>query len=200
VPAEVVNAAGEPLGRDVRTLIETALRAVGTVRMAPDRRPRGGRPREGEEMVNADTDLGPSWPAFGLRSSLGDRDAGDGGGDGAVLPSQVQAEPDWRQAAWGEIALRQAILEDAIACFQRQFSSGGQRARRLGREAEHWLFRDERRWAFSFHSVCEALGVEARAVRRWLADWRESRRGAPRMRRSHMVLSRSRRRRRRAAA
>jgi hypothetical protein len=148
---------------------------------------------------DADSGVESTWRVFGSSIALDDIESTGGAGSGAVLPSQIQVPPDWRQAASGEIALRQAILEDAITCFQKQFSSKGQMARRLGREAESWIFRDERRWPFSFVAVCEALGIEPRAVRRWLARW-VAREAKPRLRRSHMVLSRAGRRRRRAAA
>ena len=152
-------------------------------------------------MVNdADSGAESTWPVPGPSIALDEIGAAGGGGTGAVLPSQLQVCPDWRHAAVGEVALRQAILEDAIACFQKQFSTRSQNARRLGREAEHWLFGEERRWAFSFPSVCEALGIEPRAVRSWLACWLAARGVKPRLRRSHMVQSQAGRRRRRAAA
>jgi hypothetical protein len=113
----------------------------------------------------------PTPPAAGPRPKA--RFAGGANGDprsavAGLLPSQFFAAPDWRHAANGEVALRLAILEDAISCFERQFSVAGLRARQLGREAERWIFRDDRRSPFSYRSVCEAVGVEPISLRRWL--------------------------------
>ncbi len=49
-----------------------------------------------------------------------------------------------------EGALMCAVLEDAVDCFQKQFVCASPRAKRLGQEAEAWLFSDNSKWAFSF--------------------------------------------------
>ena len=65
----------------------------------------------------------------------------------------------------------QAILEDAISCFQKQFITNSRRAQRLAREAEEWRFTDDYRWPFSFMNICAALGLEPEYLRRGRKPW-----------------------------
>jgi len=58
----------------------------------------------------------------------------------------------------GVKGLLHAVLEESIRCFL------GNDAR-LRFEAEQWIESGDRRWAFSFVTVCEALGLEPSAVR-----------------------------------
>ena len=58
----------------------------------------------------------------------------------------------------GVKGLLHAVLEESIRCFL------GADAR-LRFEAEQWIESGDRRWAFSFVTVCEALGLEPSAVR-----------------------------------
>lgn len=58
----------------------------------------------------------------------------------------------------GVKGLLHAVLEESIRCFL------GSDAR-LRFEAEQWIESGDRRWAFSFVTVCEALGLEPSAVR-----------------------------------
>jgi hypothetical protein len=117
----------------------------------------------------------------------------------SLVPSQFFDGADWRRVARGEVALRLAILEDAICCFEREGDVAGAGARRLARDAERWLFRDESCGPFSFLEVCDALGIEPGPLRRWLRARRERRRqgdmhGAGRVpvRRRHVVMRRGR--------
>lgn len=66
-----------------------------------------------------------------------------------VLPSEHSS---------GVKGLLYAVLEESIRCFL------GSDAR-LRFEAEQWIESGDRRWAFSFVTVCEALGLEPSAVR-----------------------------------
>jgi hypothetical protein len=63
-----------------------------------------------------------------------------------------------------------AVLEDAFLCFQKKFAKE-RRFTRLAREAERWFFSDASRWAFSFLSVCNALGLEPEYIRKKLKHW-----------------------------
>ena len=84
----------------------------------------------------------------------------------AVLPEQFFAHSSGTQT--GIHALMQAILEDALACFQKQFETNTSRARRLGKEAEEWMLTDDHGWPFSFINICDALGLEPEYFRRHL--------------------------------
>jgi hypothetical protein len=58
----------------------------------------------------------------------------------------------------GVKGLLHAVLEESIRCFLGS-------DQRLRTEAEQWIESGDRRWAFSFVTVCEALGLEPTAVR-----------------------------------
>ena len=74
-----------------------------------------------------------------------------------------------------EAALMCAVLEDGLDCFQQQFISDTRRAKRLGQEAEEWLFSDDSNWAFSFVTICAALDLSPGYIRRRLKHSNESR-------------------------
>ena len=89
-------------------------------------------------------------------------------GPGAVLPAHVSDGVRWDADTSGARALMLAVLEDAVRCiengrWQRRF-----RARRLAAEAEAWVRCDRADWPFSFCNICEALGIDADAMRRRL--------------------------------
>jgi hypothetical protein len=62
-----------------------------------------------------------------------------------------------------ETALLCAVLEDAFACL---YSA---REAEVVEEARGWFFAEEASSLFSFRSVCEALGLDARDIRNRLA-------------------------------
>jgi hypothetical protein len=72
-----------------------------------------------------------------------------------------------------EAALMCAVLEDAVDCFQKQFVCASRRARRLGQEAEAWLFSDNSKWAFSFLSICTTLDLGPQYIRQGLKRWHD---------------------------
>jgi hypothetical protein len=72
-----------------------------------------------------------------------------------------------------EAALMCAVLEDAVECFQKQFVCASRRTKRLGREAEAWLFSDCSKWAFSFLSICTALDLGPQYIRQGLRRWND---------------------------
>ena len=67
-----------------------------------------------------------------------------------------------------EAALMCAILQDAVENFQAQLVCTTQRAKRLGEEAEAWLFSDDLHWVFSFLSICAALDLCPEYIRNGL--------------------------------
>ncbi len=74
-----------------------------------------------------------------------------------------------------EKRLMLAVLEDAIASFQRAFV---QPCIELPVETvedydvESWLESDDMTWPFSFASICQALDMEPEYLRSGLRDWR----------------------------
>ena len=78
---------------------------------------------------------------------------------------KVQTEPEKR--------LLLAVLEDALACYQKHFSSRGGRGMRLFRETEEWIFREDSTRPFSFTNICEVVGFDPQYIRSGLLKWRE---------------------------
>jgi hypothetical protein len=60
-----------------------------------------------------------------------------------------------------------AVLEEAIKSYRTLVFSGG---RRLA-EVEAWIWSDDNRYAFSFRSICDVLGLSATRVRQSLRTW-----------------------------
>jgi hypothetical protein len=60
-----------------------------------------------------------------------------------------------------------AVLENAVECFQKQFVSATRRAKRLGEEAEEWLFSDDCGWtspSFPFAPGLSGSGVHPAGI------------------------------------
>ncbi|MBP1684564.1 MAG: hypothetical protein H6Q33_707 [Deltaproteobacteria bacterium] len=79
----------------------------------------------------------------------------------------------------GEWLLIIAVLEDAIACFQKYLFARDPHGQRLFREAWDWIMlppprptpRDEDAPGFSFEYICDVLGLEPDYLRRGLRNW-----------------------------
>ena len=106
------------------------------------------------------------------------RSAFDGPGEThLVSPAPVLPEQFYLRAAGsahpasGVRALMGAMLEDAIACVQKQTLTPSRRNHRLAREAEQWILTDNTTWVFSFLNVCAALGLEPDYLRAKLDQW-----------------------------
>jgi hypothetical protein len=72
-----------------------------------------------------------------------------------------------------EKKLMLAILEDAIACFQKYIFARDGKGKALFREAEEWVQEKGNEGIFSFDSVCEALGFNPDYVRRGMTEWKD---------------------------
>jgi hypothetical protein len=71
-----------------------------------------------------------------------------------------------------EKKLMLAVLEDAIACFQKYVFARDGKGRRLFQEAEDWVQDTNSDWLFSFPNVCETLGLNPDYLRQGLAHWK----------------------------
>jgi hypothetical protein len=78
---------------------------------------------------------------------------------------KVQTEPEKR--------LLLAVLEDALAAYQKHFSSRGGRGMKLFRETEEWIFREDSNRPFCFTNICEVVGFDPQYIRQGLLKWRE---------------------------
>src|SRR6266478_5278044 len=68
--------------------------------------------------------------------------------------------------------LMNAVLEDALRCFQNNADAKVGPRKRLFEEAEQWLCGEGGEGPFSFETVCETLGIEPNFLRSGLKDWR----------------------------
>jgi hypothetical protein len=71
-------------------------------------------------------------------------------------------------------SLMRAVLEDALACFHRQYETDRRWVQREAREAGEWLFCNDAHGLFSYVSVCAVLGLEPESVRQELMRWSTS--------------------------
>lgn len=92
-----------------------------------------------------------------------------------VMPSQLftsgigaSLQPEKR--------LMLAVLEDAVAIYQRYVLSTRPLERQEFEETTAWIWSEDRRWPFSFLNVCDHLGLEPDRVRAGLTGWAERRR------------------------
>jgi len=74
-----------------------------------------------------------------------------------------------------EKKLMLAILEDAVACFQKYLFARDSKGKTQFRDTEDWVFQGIDLGIFSFDIVCETLGLEPNYVRRGLAHWKKQR-------------------------
>ncbi len=75
-------------------------------------------------------------------------------------------------------ALRAAVLIDAIRCL---VGAGGMRERRARQSALRWLLSRDTQAPFSYHNVCEALGLDPSRLRRSLLEPAFGADGVPRI-------------------
>ena len=68
-----------------------------------------------------------------------------------------------------EHALMQAVLECALDDLVAPGSTHNRHAALIREAAKDWFCDDHREWAFSFLSICDALHLDASAVRKQLA-------------------------------
>lgn len=91
-----------------------------------------------------------------------------------LVPSQYFDRVGSDAAYLPEKRLMLAVLEDAIATFQRYALSDTPRNRRLAEEVEEWASGTEGEWPFSFLNICQALDLEPEYLRTGMTRWKES--------------------------
>ena len=72
--------------------------------------------------------------------------------------------PDSWRCVEGERALLRAVLTDAIRCLDGR----GREGQLLKVEARRWVASRDRRWPFSFESICSVLDLDPRTIRQRL--------------------------------
>jgi hypothetical protein len=71
-----------------------------------------------------------------------------------------------------EKKLMVAVLDDAIACFQKYAFARDRKGKVLFQEAEYWVQDTNSDWLFSFANVCETLGFAFDYLRQGLGQWK----------------------------
>ncbi len=72
-----------------------------------------------------------------------------------------------------EKKLMLAVLDDAIAIYQKYFFAHDEKGKELFCEAEEWIMEEQNDWFFSFTSICEQLEMDPDYLRRGLLHWSE---------------------------
>lgn len=89
-----------------------------------------------------------------------------------ILPCQFFERIRSEFSAQPEKRLMLAVVEDAIATFQKCLPGATHRQRRLLREVEEWFASADAGWPFSFQNICTALGLNADYLRSGLGRWK----------------------------
>jgi len=90
-----------------------------------------------------------------------------------LVPSQYFERVGSDAAFQPEKRLMLAVLEEAIATFQRHVVSDSSRSQRLVEEVESWADGADAEWPFSFENICSALDIEPEFLRTGMARWKE---------------------------
>ena len=73
-----------------------------------------------------------------------------------------------------ERGLMVAILEQALADYQRCLSARDKEGRKRFGEAERWIMEADAEWIFSFVNCCEVLGIDPGYLRSGLLRWKRT--------------------------
>ncbi len=92
-----------------------------------------------------------------------------------ITPEQHRDRVQMERTDQPEIRLMLAVMEDAVATYQRYASEPGRRNRRLFEEAESWINSTDTTWPYSFENICAALRFEPETLRKGLQSWRTQR-------------------------
>src|SRR6266852_1953891 len=90
-----------------------------------------------------------------------------------LLPIQYFEAMRRKHLLEGEKRLILSVLEDAVECFMKCIDSPSNKGQRLFREADEWIFLEDKRWVFSFDNVAKMLHINPEYMRRGLKDWKE---------------------------
>ena len=66
-----------------------------------------------------------------------------------------------------------AILEYAVASFQKHIFARDSKGKAEFHETEDWILEKNSDWIFSFENICEVLGFNPSYVRQGLLRWKE---------------------------
>ena len=90
-----------------------------------------------------------------------------------VTQYEVSLQTLERKFQWEpEKKLMLAVLEDAMACFQKYVFARDPKRKMLFQETDYWIHDTNSDWTFSFAHVCETLGFNPDYLQRGLAHWK----------------------------
>jgi hypothetical protein len=95
-------------------------------------------------------------------------------GPDTLLPAQYFDRVGADAAFQPEKRLMLAVLEEAIATFQRHAMLHTRRSERLVEEVEEWVSGASGEWPFSFDNICAALDLDAEYLRAGMNRWKEA--------------------------
>ena len=78
-----------------------------------------------------------------------------------------------------EQKLMLAVLDNAIACFQKYAFTRDRKGKVLFQEAEYWVQDTNSDWPFSFANVCETLEFAPDYLRQGLGQWKAAKLESP---------------------
>lgn len=91
-----------------------------------------------------------------------------------MVPSQYFDGVGSDAAFQPEKRLMLAVLEEAVATFQRHVTSDSDHSQLLVEEVESWASGADADWPFSFENICNALDIEPEFLRTGMVRWKES--------------------------
>jgi hypothetical protein len=89
-----------------------------------------------------------------------------------LLPDQFMDTFRRKSHLEPEKKLMLAVLEDAIACYQKYVLARDGKGRALFQETEEWILEKQGDWLFSFANVCDTLGFDPDYLREGLLQWK----------------------------
>ena len=95
-----------------------------------------------------------------------------------------------------EKKLMLAVLEDAVACFQKYVFARDGKGKVLFQDAEGWIMEGNDDGLFSFAHVCETLGFDPAYLRQGLKAWKQQQAAQPIQAKIYRLLPRRRKSRR----
>ncbi len=92
-----------------------------------------------------------------------------------ITPDQHRDRVRAERTDQPEIRLMLAVMEDAVATYQRYATEPSRRNQKLFEDAEQWINSTDTSWPYSFENVCSALRFEPETLRNGLRAWRDER-------------------------
>jgi hypothetical protein len=95
--------------------------------------------------------------------------------DETLLPEQFLTPTYESRRVWtGERRLLLGVLEEAVCVFFQYRSVRTSRGKQLFREAQEWLWSNDRHWLYSFENICDHLHLDPDYLRRGLQRWEQT--------------------------